>query len=105
LELSTTGKFFDLGAKFGIPRSFVANRRRVVFEYDVVTGDVLCDGSYGQERDYTKHSPMTSWLIKVDNRGIATAPAAEIDFTAFTGIKMEFECEFVWNQLGDGGSL
>jgi len=25
----------------------------------------------------------------------------DIDFAAFMGIKMEFECEFVWNQLED----
>lgn len=40
------------------------------------------------------HTPMTSWLIKIDDRGTDTVKLADLDFSALTGIRLEFQCHF-----------
>lgn len=85
LTLSTNGRFFDHQSQTPSPRSFIADKRRLIFEYNITTGEILCDGVYGQEQDYTMHTPMTSWLIKIDDRGTDTVILADLDFFCFDG--------------------
>lgn len=81
------------------PRAFVGDRRRVVFEYDPSSQSILCDGNYGQERDYVRHTPMTTWQIRIDDRMNGSLAASELEFSGFKGARFEFICDFVWVPL------
>jgi hypothetical protein len=96
LELTTNGQFFDRDLRTQAPRAFIGDRRRIMFEYAPSSKVILCDGNYGQERDYTKHSPMAMWQVRIDDRMMDGVAAAELDFSGFTDIRLEFSCEFVW---------
>lgn len=96
LELSTNGQFFDIDPYKTAPRAFVGDPRRILFEYEPNTKAIRCDGDYGQEQDYTKHTPMTTWQISIDTSGVGSAKPSEIDFSGLTGITMEFESLFSW---------
>lgn len=79
-----------------VTRAFVGDPRALLFEYVPDSGVILCDGQWGQLRDYTKHTPMTNWEVGIE------APSddlAKLDFSAFSGIRMEFECEVIWKGL------
>lgn len=113
LQLKTDGRFYDLqdersdttglvidGTAQDQPRlvrSFVGDSRRVLFEYQLTDDSILCDGMYGQQRDYTKHTPITTWEMSVVQPAATMKAAWDLDFSAFTGVKVEFICEVVWS--------
>lgn len=99
LELRTSRQFFDRSWISSVPRTFIGESRTILFEYSPSTGAISCDGNYGQERDYTKHTPITTWLVRLlddsAGEGDRIAPS-NLDFTSFTGLRLEFLCDFVW---------
>jgi len=104
LELSTNGCYFDNDPKllnfqsdhkFTPARAFVGDARAVTFEYDPAHPEcITCDGEYGQERDYTMLTPMTYWTIRILDDEYGTIKRSDLDFSGFTGLRMEFLCEF-----------
>lgn len=113
LQLKTDGRFYDLQDdrpdtdglvtdgtvqdQARLMRSFVGDPRRLLFEYQLTDDSIICDGMYGQERDYTKHTPITTWEMSVVQPAATTKAAWDTDFSAFTGVKVEFICEVVWS--------
>ncbi|WYZ36269.1 hypothetical protein EsH8_XII_000019 [Colletotrichum jinshuiense] len=45
--------------------AFIRGPRKLLFEYRPQLREVVTDGVWGQERDYTKHTPLTTWNISV----------------------------------------
>lgn len=70
--------------------------RTIIFEYQPGTRNVLCDGNYGQQLDYTKHTPMTNWTVQLQDDGADLYALGDLDFAGFQGITMEFLCDFTW---------
>ncbi|EMT72587.1 hypothetical protein FOC4_g10001225 [Fusarium odoratissimum] len=105
IQLKTSGRFFDRdclqekSSNLLVPvRSFVGDARTLLFEYNPTSKNIITDGLWGQERDYTKHTPMTSWNISIIGYpGINNdASAVQVDFSDFSGITLEFTCDVVW---------
>ncbi|EGU80028.1 hypothetical protein FOPG_15971 [Fusarium oxysporum f. sp. conglutinans race 2 54008] len=105
IQLKTSGRFFDRdclqekSSNLLVPvRAFVGDARTLLFEYNPTSKNIITDGLWGQERDYTKHTPMTSWNISIINYpGINNdASAVQVDFSGFSGITLEFTCDVVW---------
>ncbi|KAK4033351.1 hypothetical protein C8A01DRAFT_19685 [Parachaetomium inaequale] len=109
LQLHTAPHFFDPSDRAGeeepekeehveppiLTRSFLGDSRTLLFEYQPESGAVVCDGKFGQSLDYTKHTPMTTWDIRVVERR-ACEEGAGVDFSGVKGVVMEFECDVVW---------
>ncbi|MCJ1396733.1 hypothetical protein MMC18_009625, partial [Xylographa bjoerkii] len=88
IEIHSEPQFFDFpleGTRTGdteiIPRIFLGSARTLIFEYQPLDKSIICDGWYGQERDYTKHTPITTWTLRVVGGGIETLLANELDLT------------------------
>ncbi|KAE8155710.1 hypothetical protein BDV40DRAFT_306746 [Aspergillus tamarii] len=121
LQLGSDGQFFDRNPADEIPavidtglyedvvfynllhnpppspiKRYVGDARMIVFEYKPRANSIVCDGMYGQERDYTKYTPMTRWSIQVVENDSDTAKLNQIDFSQFQGIVMEFVCDVTW---------
>lgn len=79
-----------------VTRAFIGDPRTLLFEYVPGSGTIVCDGQWGQVRDYTKHTPMTNWEIGIEASNEALK---QLDFSGFTGVRMEFECEIIWKGL------
>ena len=56
-----------------------------MFEYAPGDAQIVCDGQYGLQLDFTKHSPVSNWEIEL------VTPLEQLDFSAFKGIRMESE--------------
>ncbi|KAI1840202.1 hypothetical protein JX266_013603 [Neoarthrinium moseri] len=112
LELKTSGRFFDRDCAQKAPegglgdqtrlvpvRSFVGDERTLLFEYDVASGMVVCDGLWGQERDYTKYTPLTTWRVEVVGycRDPETQRVLDLDLTGVLAVEMEFVCDVIWS--------
>jgi hypothetical protein len=68
----------------------------LLFEYVPGSNVVTCDGYYGQERDYTKHTPITNWSIRLVHGSGDILQVKDLDFSGFTGVRLEFLCDFTW---------
>ena len=91
-------------------RTFLGESRTLLFEYSSLDQSISCDGLFGQERDYTKHTPITTWEISVgsgmamdlaDESGTETmqhglSASQKLDFSGFNGLALEFVCDVVW---------
>ncbi|KAH7103220.1 hypothetical protein BKA62DRAFT_828790 [Auriculariales sp. MPI-PUGE-AT-0066] len=102
LELRTSGSFFDrdfaaLDAtsekKNVLTRSFLGDARCVLFEYSPTTRELICDGQYGRDREYTRHTPMTTWEVRIVD---ADKDSSCIDVSGVTAVVLEVECDVVW---------
>ncbi|KAH8728114.1 hypothetical protein GQ44DRAFT_724647 [Phaeosphaeriaceae sp. PMI808] len=109
LQLDTDGRFFDRDCFQKVPesglsgtlmplRSFVGDSRTLLFEYDVTSNAIICDGLWGQERDYTKYTPLTTWKVSiVGHQGPDVANGGLIvDFSSVTALEMELNCDVIW---------
>lgn len=105
LLLETDGRFFDRDCfqkdadKQLVPvRSFVGDPRTLLFEYNPQSQAIITDGIWGQERDYTKHTPMATWKISIAGRtDTAAGSISQIgDFPQLKSVVMEFTCDVVW---------
>ncbi|KAH4019276.1 hypothetical protein HBI81_192460 [Parastagonospora nodorum] len=102
IELHTESQFFDLPLEkrvqpeLGpvIPRVFLGASRKVLFEYSPSDNSTACDGWYGQERDYTKFTPLTNWVVKITGGGYGTLSVADLDLSGLKGLRLEFLCDF-----------
>ncbi|EAT77723.2 hypothetical protein SNOG_14871 [Parastagonospora nodorum SN15] len=102
IELHTESQFFDLPLEkrvqpeLGpvIPRVFLGASRKVLFEYSPSDNSTACDGWYGQERDYTKFTPLTNWAVKITGGGYGTLSVADLDLSGLKGLRLEFLCDF-----------
>ena len=102
LLLQTPGRFYDRDCfqkdadKQLVPvRAFVGDPRTLLFEYDLQSKAIIADGLWGQERDYAKHTPMTTWDISiVGYEGVDAGQ--QIDFSGLKGLIMEFTCDVCW---------
>lgn len=103
--LETSGRFFDRDCfkkeadKLLVPvRAFVGDPRTLLFEYVPESKEIVMDGIWGQELDYTKHTPMTTWKISIaDYEGTEKAADQQhVDFSSLKGITWEFTCDVVW---------
>lgn len=45
--------------------AFIRGPRKLLFEYRPQSREVVTDGVWGRERDYTNHTPPTTWNISV----------------------------------------
>ncbi|KAF2762547.1 hypothetical protein EJ05DRAFT_534086 [Pseudovirgaria hyperparasitica] len=95
IELRTTGRFSDLDyIAPKQPKTFIGDPRILLFEYTPGTSthphNILCDGDYGLERDYTKHTPITTWEVRL------LTDLAPGDLDGLTGLRLEVLCEVVW---------
>ena len=95
LLLQSDGRFDDIGfpavlRPLSYVRSFVGDARTLLFEYDVSDGSIICDGDYGQMRDYTRQTPITNWQISIDEGGLQVK---DMDLTDLQGVRMEFWCD------------
>ncbi|KAJ2903883.1 hypothetical protein MKZ38_009169 [Zalerion maritima] len=95
LVLKTSGEFQDLDfprypTRTSLLRSFVGETRKILFETDASSGEILCDGDLGQERDYTLHTPFTDWMVSISGAGLGVK---ELDFSKVQGLRFEFWCE------------
>jgi hypothetical protein len=101
IELQTGSQFFDFPLEQRaecdhgpvIPRIFLGMSRKVLFEYFPSDNSTPCDGWYGQERDYTKFTPLTNWVVKIIG-GYGTLSVADLDLSGLKGLKLEFLCDF-----------
>ncbi|KAM7193874.1 hypothetical protein V8F33_007560 [Rhypophila sp. PSN 637] len=106
LQLETSGRFYDRDSlqedadKLIVPiRAFVGDPRKLLFEYRPQTNEVVTDGLWGQERDYTKHTPLTTWKVSVPGWHADTSldSSIDIDWSGLTGVTMEFVCDVIWS--------
>lgn len=58
-----------------------------MFEYKANDKAIISDGILQGLDGCIKYSPFTTWKVKV-RRGLET-----LDFTSFTGIRLQLECE------------
>jgi hypothetical protein len=77
-----------------IPRIFLGASRKVLFEYSLSDNSTACDGWYGQERDYTKFTPLTNWVVKITGGGYGTLSVADLDLSGLKSLRLEFLCDF-----------
>ena len=78
-----------------LARAFIGETRTVLFEYDLASGAILCDGSFGQRDDYTKYTPFAEWTIDLTSSKIHPG---DLDWSGFTGISCEFLCDVTLEQ-------
>jgi hypothetical protein len=92
-----------------VVRSFLGDQRTLLFEYGVNDNRIVCDGIYGQEQDYTKHTPMASWNIEIvrvnvpnvmevseEKAGAQEVTKPQLDMSTVKSVIMEFVCDVVW---------
>jgi hypothetical protein len=109
LKLSTEASFFDIDlprnskeneanseAVAFNTRSFVGERRALLFEYDLNDKTILCDGEYLSENEYTTFSPFTTWTVAVDSG----AGASSLDFDGLNSVRLEILCDVTLRQTG-----
>ncbi|KAI5815555.1 hypothetical protein BZA77DRAFT_369945 [Pyronema omphalodes] len=107
LKLSTEASFFDIDLPRHLKekksngeavdfdtRSFVGERRTLLFEYDLNDKTILCDGEYLSESDYTTFSPFTTWSVAID-RGFESSG---LNFDELNWVKLEILCEVTLRQ-------
>ena len=116
IQLDTSGSFIDIQDKGRVTQALIPNDttaprealqnqsyigapRRLLFQYQPKDNKIVCDGLYGQAKDYTKHSPITTWNIKLLNAKGA------VDFEGFTGLQLEFMCDVIWSGYAQGNML
>lgn len=70
-----------------LPRAFIGEPRTIAFEY-AGRDQVLCDGYFGLQNDYTKQTPFQEWTLQVK-------PGAQggLDWTSVKAVRWEFLCE------------
>ena len=95
LLLQTNGRFTDIGfpavlQPVSYVRSFVGDARTLLFEYNTNDESIICDGAYGQMRDYTRQTPITDWKISIGEGGLR---AQDLDLSNLRGLRMEFWCD------------
>lgn len=108
LKLQTDGHFFDRELmdrdfvaensdmeKAVLTRSFLSEGRQLLFEYEPFNGAIVCDGKFGQVLDYTKHTPMTNWSVKLTR----ARRNSGLDLSSLKEIVMEFECDILWTGI------
>ena len=71
----------------------------MVLDYRPDTNVIVCDGSYGQERDYMKYTPMTKWSIRAVGDGTDALSLTDMDFSGFQGTMIKFLCDFTWSGI------
>lgn len=90
-----------------LTRSFLGDSRTVLFEYRPESSGIVCDGTFGLARDYTRHTPMTTWdirLVQQPECGSSCGDEADggdnnsigVYLSGFRAVVMEFQCEVVW---------
>ena len=100
LRMHTDGNFFDRdfttlsSDRKILTRSFLGDARTILFEYRAENGEPVVDGQYGREREYTKHTPMTSWEIKL--MGWDQLEELGLDLNGVNSVVLKFECDVVY---------
>jgi hypothetical protein len=87
-----------------VSRCFLGDARRVLFEYvpggrtDGADGgsgpDIVCDGRFGRLLDYTKHTPMTTWGVRLARS--SSSSSSGLDLSGLKTIEVEFHCDVLW---------
>jgi hypothetical protein len=74
----------------GKPRAFVSGSRYLLFEHDPKTGEILCDGEFSQEENYTRLTPFTEWKIELGKDGIKLE---DLNLEGFSAVRLELWCD------------
>ncbi|MCJ1295942.1 hypothetical protein MMC34_007507 [Xylographa carneopallida] len=99
LQLHTTGRFYDRDfsqretsrsdvlAQNLVPRAFTGKPRMILFEY-AANDQILCDGWFGLQNDFTKQTPFQEWTLQATPVG-----STVVDWASVTAVRWEFFCE------------
>jgi hypothetical protein len=99
LQLKTTGRFYDRDfpqsdtsssdvlAQNLVPRAFFGEPRIILFEY-AANDQILCDGWFGLQNDFTKQTPFQEWTLQAKSVTEST-----VDWASVKAVKWEFFCE------------
>ncbi|MCJ1439033.1 hypothetical protein MMC27_008423 [Xylographa pallens] len=100
LQLKTTGRFYDRDfsqsetgysdvlAQNLVPRAFIGEPRMILFEY-AANDQILCDGWFGLQNDFTKQTPFQEWTLQAK----PVAGSTVVDWASVTAVRWEFFCE------------